>query len=170
MMKSMEWVFSKIRIEELDTVLDLFKSTAEKIQKKGVDHWQYWHDPPPAKIQWVQEGITNQEFYFVNNEKGENIGMVRIMDEDLLYWGEVDGKSKFVHSLVVREEYNGKGIGATILQAIETQAREENCEFIRLDCDSKNPRLCQFYENLNFQKVGTSELPLSTYNLYQKEL
>ncbi len=166
----MNLIFRNIKEKDTGIVLSLFKKTAEKIQRKGVDHWQYWHDPPLSKKQWVNEGIDKQEFFFVDDDKGQNIGMVRIMDEDLLYWGEVKGKSKFVHSLVVREEYNGKGIGSEILHRIENLARKENCEFLRLDCDSKNPKLCSFYENLGFEKVGTAELPLSVYNLYQKIL
>ncbi|MGG8495484.1 GNAT family N-acetyltransferase [Tenacibaculum sp. TC6] len=166
----MKIVFKQIEIKDKNEVLALFKETAEKINKMNINHWQYWKNPPQEKITWVEEGILNHEFFFVENSHQENLGMVRILNEDLLYWGEQNEKAKYIHSLVVREAYNGKGIGTKILQEIENNAKNDNCKYLRLDADSKNPKLCSYYENLGFQKVGKKELSLSTYNLYEKNI
>ncbi len=166
----MKILFKQIEKEGLTKVLDLFKEAAEKINKKNVDHWQYWTNPPKEKIEWVKAGISNNEFYFINNEEGENIGMVRILDEDILYWGEQPEKAKYIHSLVIREKYNGKGLGASIIHKIEEQAKASGSEFLRLDADTKNTGLCGYYEKIGFQKVGIKKTPLSTNNLYQKSL
>ena len=151
-------------------VLGLFKETAEKISKMNIDHWQYWKNPPAEKVKWVEDGIRNQEFFFINGSNGENIGMVRILKEDLLYWGAQDEKAKYIHSLVVKEAYNGKGVWTEVLLEIEKTARKEKCKYLRLDADSKNPKLCNYYEKIGFKKVGFKELPLSIYNLYEKKL
>jgi len=166
----MEINFTQIKPEDKHLVLKLFEEAAEKISKMGIDHWQYWKNPPVEKIKWVEEGILNQEFFFVKNGRGKIIGMVRILEEDLLYWGQKDDKAKYIHSLVVVEEYSGKGTGKEILQTIEGEARKKGCQYLRLDSDSKNPKLCNYYEKQGFEKVGTKALPLSIYNLYQKEL
>jgi len=55
----------------------------------------------------------------VENTHGQNIGMVRILEEDVMYWGEQKEKAKYIHSLVVIEKFEGRGIGKTILQKIE---------------------------------------------------
>lgn len=162
--------FKQIETKDKKVVLNLFKKTAEKINKMNIDHWQYWKNPPQEKIKWVEEGIQNNEFFFINDFNGENIGMVRILNEDLLYWGKQNEKSKYIHSLVVKEEYNGKGIGTIVLEKIASDAKNDNCKFLRLDADSKNPRLCSYYEKIGYKKVGIKELPLSIYNLYEKEL
>lgn len=166
----MNITFHRIKNNELETVLQLFKETAEKIYQMGIDHWQYWKNPPKEKIKWVEEGIDNHEFFFIKASNNEHLGMVRILNEDLLYWGEQEHKAKYIHSLVVKEKYNGKGFGIKIINAIEHQAKEDNCKYLRLDADAKNPKLCNYYEKMGFNKVRTVQLPLSTYHLYEKAL
>ena len=166
----MNIIFKQIKIKDKNSVLNLFKKTAERINKMNIDHWQYWINPPQEKIKWVEEGINNNEFFFLDDLNGNNIGMVRILNEDLLYWGKQTEKSKYVHSLVVKEAYNGKGIGIKVLQEIENNAKKDNYKYVRLDADSKNIKLCEYYEKLDFIKVGIKELPFSKNNLYQKEI
>src|SRR5699024_12048677 len=115
-------------------------------------------------------GIANHEFFFIHTSNGVHIGMVRIMEADELYWGKQKDKALYIHSLVVTEKYNGKGLGAVIIQEIANKAKEANCSYVRLDAEATNPKLCSYYERLRFEKVGTKKLSLSTYNLYQKEL
>lgn len=166
----MEFKFKQIEKKDKNKVLELFKETAEKINKMKINHWQYWKNPPKEKIEWIEEGIKNKEFFFINQQNENHIGMVRILNEDLLYWGKQKEKAKYVHSLVIKEEYNGKGLGAKILKEIEKNAKKDNCRFLRLDADAKNPKLCNYYKNLGFKKTGIKKLPLSTYNLYEKKL
>ena len=73
----MDIFFKQIHIDDKNKVLLLFKEAAEKISKKNVDHWQYWKNPPQEKIKWVEEGILNDEFFFVENSEQQNIGMSR---------------------------------------------------------------------------------------------
>ncbi|OBQ55793.1 GNAT family N-acetyltransferase [Tamlana sp. s12] len=166
----MDLIFEQIHIKDIEAVLKLFKEAAEKISKKKVDHWQYWTNPPIEKIKWVEAGIKNGEFYFIKNKDAVTIGMVRVLDEDELYWGKKDDLSKYIHSLVVIETFEGQGIGKLVLQKIENEAKNNGFDYLRLDADSKNPKLCKYYENQGFEKVGVKELPLSIYNLYQKEI
>lgn len=166
----MELLFKTITHADLQFVLDMFKAAAEKIAEKNIDHWQYWKNPPQEKIQWVEAGLKNGEFVFIYTNKGQKIGMVRILNEDVLYWGVQEQKAKYVHSLAIQEAFNGKGFGKKVLQAIAEEAKQARCMFLRLDADSKNPKLCKYYEDMGFVKVGEKQLPLSVYNLYQKSL
>ena len=161
--------FKQIVVDDKAAVLALFKRSAEKIKRMQVNHWQYWNNPPADKIKWVEEGIQNNEFFYIYFED-VNVGMVRILDEDLPYWGKQDEKATYIHSLVVTEQFNGKGIGKAAIQAAGVMAQENYCKYIRLDADSRNTKLCEYYEKQGFKKVGTQTLTLSTYNLYQKEL
>ena len=166
----MEITFKQIKPKEINEVLQLFKETAEKIHKMNVDHWQYWKNPPKEKIEWVEEGIQNNEFFFIDGPGGENIGMVRILSQDSLYWGERTDKAKYVHSLVIKEKFNGQGLGTKVLHEIQQKGKQDNCEYLRLDADSKNSGLCRYYETLGFKKVGLRTLSLSDYNLYEKKI
>jgi len=62
--------FKPIEIKDKNIVLNLFKITAEKINRMNIDHWQYWKDPSQEKIKWVEEGIQNNEFFFINELNG----------------------------------------------------------------------------------------------------
>ena len=166
----MDFNLKQITSIDLNKVLNLFKLAAEKIAKKNIDHWQYWKNPPIEKINWVKEGILNNEFFFIKNTQEEIMGMIRILDKDLQYWGENNDRAKYIHSLVITEKYEGYGIGNKVLQKIENDARNNNYDYLRLDCDSKNPKLCEYYIKQDFIKVGQKILPLSTYNLYQKDI
>jgi len=166
----MEIYFKVVKEDELQQVLGLFKNAAIQIAKKGVDHWQYWNNPPQHKIDWVLEGIHLGQLKFVLNGNNELLGMVRVLDEDLLYWGKQETKAKYMHSLVVVDEFLGAGLGEVIIQKIERFAKKESCSYLRLDCDAKNPKLCNYYIKLGFEKVSEIKLPLSTYNLYQKKV
>ncbi|HUH18374.1 GNAT family N-acetyltransferase [Albibacterium sp.] len=166
----MDFKLRQANREEIDKILSLFKLAAEKIAKMNIDYWQYWTNPPIEKVNWVKEGLLNHEFFFIESFQDEIIGMVRIMDKDLLYWGEMNDKAKYVHSLVISEEFEGHKIGKKVLERIENEAGENNYSFLRLDCDSKNVKLCRYYENQGFLKVGEKTLPLSIYNLYQKQI
>lgn len=166
----MKLIFKSINKKDQNEVLKLFQESAEKINRMNIDHWQYWKNPSLEKIKWVEEGIENNEYFFVQNTYQETLGMVRILEQDLMYWGEQSQKAKYIHSLVVKEEYNGNGIGALILYKIANDAKKKHCKFLRLDTDSKNPKLCKYYEKQGFKKVGIKKLPLSVYTLYQKKL
>jgi GNAT superfamily N-acetyltransferase len=162
--------FSPIPPTDLDEVINMFQAAAKKISRLQIDHWQYWKNPPSDKVQWVKEGLANQEYHYVKNNEGDTVGMLRILDEDLMYWGAQQEKAKYVHSLVVKEAYNGQDLGQQILKQVADLARLDQCRYLRLDADSKNPKLCQYYENMGFKQVGSTTQRISTYNLYQKEV
>lgn len=162
--------FYQIEKNNKTTVLSLFKEAAVKIAKMNIDHWQYWKNPPLEKIKWVEEGIENKEFYFLKNSDDDILGMVRILKEDLLYWGKQKDKSLYVHSLVIREKFNKKGLGKIILEKIEGLGKKEEYRYLRLDAVSSNTKLCEYYEKQGFKKVGKKELTETVNNLYQKEI
>ncbi len=166
----MNLTFTQINPKDKNEVLTMFKEAAEKIAKMKIDHWQYWKNPPVEKIKWVEEGIKNNEFFSIKDPEEKTLGMVRILNEDLLYWGKQEEKAVYIHSLVIKEKFEGKGFGKIVLQKIENDAIKDGCAYLRLDADSKNQKLCGYYERNGFIKVGTKQLPLSKNNLYQKKL
>lgn len=151
-------------------MLNLFKAAAEKINKLGIDHWQYWKNPPEEKINWIKEGIKKEEFYFIRMNNNNILGMLRIMNEDLTYWGKQDDKAKYIHSLVIKDKYSGLGIGNMAIQKVEVLAKNEKCKYLRLDADSQNLKLCTYYEKQGFKHVGLADVLPSPCILFEKEL
>lgn len=166
----MKFNLRKAKKDEINKAFTMFKAAAESIAKKNIDHWQYWKNPPQEKIAWVQEGFEKEEFFFIESQQQEIIGMLRILEEDLRYWGKTTAKAKYIHSLVVLEKFTGKNIGQKILQKIAEEAKKQDFEYLRLDCEAKNTKLCNYYQQQGFIKVGEQKLGGSIYNLYQKKL
>ncbi len=166
----MEITFKKAAKADIELLLQVLKGAAQKISKKGVDHWQYWIDPPIEKISWVKEGIENGEYFFMSH-RGDPLGIIRIMDQDLVYWSASQNRerAKYIHSLVIFEAHNGKGIGQKVIDAVASLARKEGCLYLRLDCDANNSKLCQYYEKQGFTKVMTKRFPYSINKLYERE-
>lgn len=166
----MEVHFRKVGITEFNQILSLLKEAAEQLKFKGIDQWGIWINPPEDKINWVKQGFDLKEFYFVENENQELVGMFRLSAKDLLYWGENNDNAKYVHSLVVRKKYSGQHLGEKIIHQIEQNLIEQHTDLFRLDCNATNIWLCNYYESLGFIKVGEIQMPHSLNNLYEKNL
>ena len=166
----MDFRLRKSEISEFNIALKLLKSAAEFLSDKNINQWGYWTNPPKEKIQWVKDGFKNKEFYFIENQNQTILGMVRILKEDLLYWGDMNDSAMYIHSLVIEKRYKGQQIGKRVVQKIENDAKNSGIKYLRLDCDSSNENLCEYYTNIGFNKVGEKLLKLGKYNLYEKQL
>lgn len=162
--------FRKVNTELLRHVLMLLSEASKNLSEKGVKQWDYWSNPPQDKIDWVTDGVEKGEFYFVENETNEVMAMFRLQEQDLTYWGEQDREARYIHSLVVRPQFAGQKLGEQIVERIAQQVLEEEVKLLRLDCEARNPQLCAYYEKQGFKKVGEKGLPITTYNLYEREL
>lgn len=166
----MKFIFRKAQKEEVNKALNLLYLAAQRLKEKGVNQWRFWLNPSQEKINWVEEGFTNQEFYFVQNQDQEIFAMFRLMPKDELYWGKQEKNAFYIHSLAVDPVFAGKQIGQQIIWQIETELIEKGVFTLRLDCNSASLSLCQYYEKLGFRKVGEKQMPDSLNNLYEKEL
>ncbi|QCX37741.1 GNAT family N-acetyltransferase [Aureibaculum algae] len=155
---------------DIQIAFDLLKSASKTLEQKNISQWKYWQDPPVEKIKWVEDGFLNNEFYFIKNVNDAVMGMVRILEEDLSYWGAMNDQSKYIHSLVIDKSFSGNNLGKQVILYIEENSKKNNFQYLRLDCDASNAKLSAYYENLGYILVGQKQLPLGVYNLYQKEL
>ncbi|RAJ88239.1 acetyltransferase (GNAT) family protein [Chitinophaga dinghuensis] len=160
----------KVSPVELPLVLQLLKEAATAIHQKGLDQWNTWLNPDQESIAWIEEGIANQEFYFVENISNELMGMYRLSSADERYWGQQSAKAGYVHSLVVRKQFAGENLGTKILNYIGDCLEEQAILLLRLDCNAANKWLCLYYESQGFAQVGTKQMPHSLNNLYEKVL
>jgi len=165
----MKLTFKLASQNELKIVLQLLKEAATRLQEKNIDQWDYWLDPPPSKIDWIKDGVQQNEFHFILLAQ-QIIGMFRMSDEDLLYWGLQEEPTKYIHSFVIRDKYTGKNIGTKVLNLIGQNAMEENIFLLRLDCLAANKKLCAYYEQQGFDLIRKKELEGEVFNLYEKRL
>lgn len=166
----MELIFKTSKEKDLSTILSLLKETAEAIQKKGLEQWKVWLSPNKDQINWIENGLQNREFYFVENIESEPVGMFRLSNSDELYWGLQTDHAAYLHSLLVRKEFSGQNIGGKIISQIEKDLLNKGISLLRLDCHSGNHWLCNYYISLGFKQAGQKQMPQSVNNLYDKHL
>jgi len=168
----MTLLFKKADHSEINEALSFFKSASQALKEKKLSQWHYWNDPPKDKIEWVQQGFDNGEFFFVYLENETKIGMFRLLETDPLYWDQkgLEESTRYVHSLVISRKETGKGLGKAILCQLIDQLKKSGIVKFRLDCDASNKRLCQYYEGFGFQKVGEKKTKYATNNLYEMRL
>ena len=83
---------------------------------------------------------------------GDPAGAIRFQLEDALFWPDLtDHTSAFIHRLVVRRRYKGRGISTALLRWSVDHARALGKSHLRLDCDNSRPKLRALYEGVGFQ-------------------
>ena len=166
----MGFFLKKVILTEKTIVFNLLNAAAKTLARKKIDQWRYWLNPPAEKITWVEEGIKKEEFFFIVNQNQQKMGVVRISNDDVLYWGQMDDKAKYIHSLIVEEKFSGMNLGTAVIKRIKEGAILNNVKYLRLDCDCTNKKLCKYYINQGFEQVGQKQLSLGKYNLYQQRI
>ena len=108
-------------------------------------------------------------FYFAK-KNDEIVGMFRLQFSDEMFWGKMKDKAGYIHSFTTKRSLAGCGIGEEILNYIEKMLLSKSINLIRLDCGADNKGLCNYYENLGFEKVGQTNVDGEKLNLYEKEI
>jgi len=156
--------------EQYNLGLQLLKEAVIAIRIIGLDQWSIWLDHTDEQKIWVEDGFNNQEFYFIENTGGGNVGMLRLSNQDLLYWGAMEENVLYLHSLIIKQEFSGKQLGEKVISLIEASLVKQGNQLLRLDCKASNQWLCAYYERLGFVKVGQVQMPHALNNLYEKRL
>ena len=139
----MDFSLRTVDTKEKKIVFNLLTAAAKTLAKKKVNQWQYWQNPPIEKVKWVEDGIEKKEYFFIENFNRQIMGVVRVANNDLIYWGEMNDKAKYIHSLIIHKGFSGHGLGIKVVDKIKEEAILNNVEYLRLDCDCTNKKLCK---------------------------
>ncbi|WP_322048167.1 GNAT family N-acetyltransferase [Paraburkholderia sp. J67] len=121
---------------------------------------------------WVLRSLSRREVYVVEQD-GVPIGTFSLDWDDEPYWGEQEPIAGYVHGLCVRKGFNGNGLGRFMVDWCAAQISIRSRRFVRLGCDVRNTKLCDYYESLGFVRLRTQPIPEHgdyIESLYQKEI
>lgn len=90
---------------------------------------------------------------------GVAAAMMMLVWEDKKYWGEQPPKAGYLHGLAVEHNFRGLGLGAFVIHWAKDQIIRQRRQYLRLDCDAGNLKLCACYESLGFRRVATKDMP-----------
>lgn len=139
--------------EDVAGIWRLRRRLEDWIFAQGIDQWRPGEVPEAVIESQVREGQ-----WHVLREGGVLKAALRVLHEDLDFWGAVEEPSVFVHGLMVDRAFAGAGLGASLLDWAAAEGCREGAEWLRLDSAAGNPRLSEYYVGLGFMSMGTQEL------------
>ena len=107
----------------------------------------------PKKVNGIFDKISKNPDYtiYVAIDNGKVIGATTLLIEyKFIHDG---GKVGHIEDVVIRNEYQGKGVGKKIVGALLKYAEKKGCYKTILDCTDD---LIPFYENLGFKRHSNS--------------
>jgi len=151
-------------------VFELLKNAALWLQDRQICHLRVWLNPSPGLISWILQGFENGEFNLIY--LGEKvIGCFRLQWSDELFWGKSDEPAGYVHSFAIDRSLAGQHLGERTLALIGEHCLHRGRDWLRLDCETDNHRLRNYYERCGFCRVR--EVPIKGggwTTLYEKRI
>ena len=99
----------------------------------------------------IRDEVTSGMFFLAVID-GEVAGAIRFQLEDPLFWPDrPQGEAAFVHRLVGRRAFKGRGVARALLEWATGHARTHGRALLRLDCDANRPKLRALYESCGFR-------------------
>ena len=166
----------KIRLaknDDIKRIVEIANACADHMISKGIFQWDKDY---PNKETFKTD--LDQGTLFTIEDKHEILGCICIsLNIDEFYksvkWITETNKNVYVHRLAIHPQYQGRGLALKLMNYANEFAIQNNCESIRLDTFSGNPRNNKFYILQGYTKIGEiyfrnqSEMP---FNCYEKIL
>lgn len=92
--------------DDRTVIVGILEGAQRWLAAKGIGQWIL-----PFSAEWIDPEIAADEFWVVRL-RGNPVAMFRLLWSDPFFWGERDdGSAAFVHTLTVRRDHAGQGIG-----------------------------------------------------------
>jgi ribosomal protein S18 acetylase RimI-like enzyme len=136
---------------DFDTLLKLQDEVAVDLLSRGIK-WNPGAVTRDHLYEWVQEGAL-----MVGTFEDQVVGAIAIRSADRgNHWPKGD-LAGYIHDLMVSPEHKGNHLGRQLLYWAERYTKGRGRLWIRLDCEASNARLCRYYEEVGFRRVGEFE-------------
>lgn len=161
-LKHKQLYFEKACMNDLETILQLYKERSQWLKKIGRKEWKKYLEYNPKET--FIKAIYNSN-YFILKENNKIIAGFELSSNSK-YWKDEKTPAYYIYKLVVKVNY--KNIGGLIFEICKDIARYNNKDYLRLDCLKSNDKLNQIYNNhgFNFVKSGCED----NYNYSLREL
>ena len=142
---------TRARPDDLERYLDLLEESAEWLHSRGFG--KLAPGTYRRNAHYFRESIARGEVHlaFLDDEIA---GTLRLVAEDPTVWPEAGDDALYVHNLIVRRPWSGRGLGRQLLMWAEERAATVRKTWVRLDCFADNLILRKYYENAGFVDRG----------------
>ena len=144
---------------DLTTVSSIVFSCATRLSNQHHPDWSRYYT-----LDRLQEKLNTQTAYlfFVTDQP---IGVVFLSANDLYYYSENDlqkfadpsSSAIYISTLAVSPEHQHQGFATQIINFCERYALENKINYLRLDCNSHDKPLVEFYKKRGFVVMSPME-------------
>jgi GNAT superfamily N-acetyltransferase len=141
----------------------VLQDAARKLRERGEALWD------TAEVSDVTVGAHVRDgMYHVAADEQGIVGVFRFQLEDPFFWPEIPpGTSAFVHKLAVHPERQGHGYAQALLHHACDLARQQERQYLRLDCMSGRPGLRAVYERFGFRHHSQKQLGKQVFDRFE---
>ena len=130
--------------KDLKEISDILNSATLKLQRLGVNQWEY-----PWNIEVLRSEIDKNRIYVIENEQRLAIATFAIKQIPAINEFQLEENSLYFYQLAVSSEFQKSGVGAEIMNLVKKQFNRP----IYLDCYAGNDVLKNFYHRSGFNHV-----------------
>ncbi len=154
-------------ILEFDLVYNILYENAIWIQSKGVFQWPIdWLESIRPEI---KASIDSGLFYVIELDR-KLVATVELRSNPEEIWKNDQAKALYIHKLAICRKYSDKDLGREFLTLIKSKAKDNNINYLRLDCVAHNHRLREYYESCEFELKGIVETTEVNLALYEHQI
>jgi ribosomal protein S18 acetylase RimI-like enzyme len=136
---------------------------------RGIEQWI----PGELPVARFERLIADGSVWLMRRDD-QVVGMVTVMWEDPVIWGQREGHAGYIHTLVINRTFGGKRLGRDLLAWSEAQIMASGRALARLDCVRTNRTLRRYYEDRGYGHIGHKDFPdiewANEVALYEKPL
>lgn len=139
--------------ERVEAFIAAFQDQVASADEHRIQRHSHEDFDGPKHLEFLQKHVKkNHGTMFVAESDGAIVGYI----VSFIFETEPNGphhptKSGHIEEVVVAESLRGKGIGATLIAAMETWLAEQGCVHARLECFVNNRRAHALYEKLGYK-------------------
>ncbi len=139
-------------IEDLDFILDLYKSATAYQKKRFISHW-----PEFEREMVVNEIVEKRQWKMIIDSEVVCIWATTFSDP--LIWEDKNiDPSVYIHRITTNPNFRGKGLVKIIVEWSKNYATENGKNFVRMDTVGENLKLIEHYTSCGFDFLGLSQL------------
>ncbi len=132
-----------------------------------------WSESYPNKEICIED-ISRGDLFCLINASGETIAAISIDSDEkvdsLKCWNHSIGKMAELSRLVVKEQYQNKGLAPALINEVINVLLQRGYKTVHYLVSKGNIKALASYEKLNFTKVGESNLFGESWHCYEKIL
>jgi protein-tyrosine phosphatase len=145
---------SRARNDDVPVVVRLRDEAARWLIGRGIEQW----GPGELPVSWFEQLVQEGSVWLMRTDQ-RILATVSLTWEDPFVWGEREGPSGYIHTLVIDRRFAGLGLGRRLLAWTERQIASSGRELARLDCVLSNRKLRSYYEQAGYCHVGHKTFP-----------